>query len=376
MILADAPFAVREGGMLSRLEVGLVDEGVRLVHAAPNSVARGQPGAPAGELFVRVIPYEDRGPGILRRLRDRRFAAELARLREPDDERPIDVIHVFGEGAWATGVDLAESLDAALAVEAWSAGLIPRIVRTRWPGGVERPPLVFFAPDRAIETRLRDEVERHGVGAVRLTPWGVHTPAHAHELLPPNRAPSAMIAGSGRDPEAWAAVLSALAAPGPQTRLMIFADAEAVAAARAWPVVNRLGLTDRFTLTPSVEARRELTLQCDLLILPEALGEHRSLTLDAMAAGVVVIAAADPMVAVFAEGTTARVVERPSHERWSAALAALLDNPDQARALAESARDHVRRNQRASMHVASIADAYEWMTAGDTLPFGRLPHVR
>lgn len=376
MILADAAFAVRERGLLSRIEVGLVDEGVRLIHAVPNSVAREQPGAAGGELFVRVVAYEDRGPGILRRLRDRRFAADLARLRDPDDERSIDVIHVFGERAWATGVELAEALDAALAVEVWSAGLITRIARTRWPGGADRPPVVFFAPDRAMETRLRDEVERPGAGVVRFTPWGVHTPATAHELLPPNRAPSAMIAGSGRDPEAWAAVLGALAAPGPQTKLMIFADAEAVGPARAWPVVNRLGLTDRFTLTPSVEARRELTLQCDVLIMPEALGEHRSLMLDAMAAGVVVAAAADPMIGALIDGSTARVVERPNAERWSAALTGLLDNPDGARALAESARDHTRRNQRASAHVASVVDAYEWMTAGDTLPFGGSPHVR
>ncbi len=373
LILTDASFATRERAMLSRLEVGLADEGVRIIQAVPRSAAPDEGGQPPGQLFVQQLVYEDRGPGLLRRLRDRRLAESIEALRDPEDERPVDIVHVFGEGgggAWATAAELAARFQAALAVEVWSAECVERASHVRIPPGFERFPLVFFAPGRPIEERLREDVERPGLGAVRYTPWGVHTPAAAHELLPVGRATSAMIAGSGRDSAPYAAALAGLAAPGPQAQLMAFADAAAITRADAWPVVNRLGLTDRFTLAPDIEARRDLTLACDLLLVPEARGEHRTLVLDAMAAGILVIAASDPWVGWFIEGRTARLVDRPQPDRWASVLSSVLADIPAARALAASAREHVRQQQRASAHVASVVDAYEWLTAGDTLPFG------
>ncbi len=377
LILTDASFATREREMLLRLQVGLADEGVRIIHAVPRSAApeEGQP--PAGQVFVEQVVYEDRGPGFLGRLRDRRFAEQIDRLHDPADERPVDVVHVFGEpgsgsggGAWATGAELAARFQAALGIEVWSAECVERAARLHPASGVDRPPTVFFAPDRPTEGRLREEVERPGIGAVRYTPWGVHTPASAHDLLAEGRSPSVMIAGSGRDSGSYAAALAGLAAPGPQSRLMIFADAEAMGRARAWPVVNRLGLIDRFTLAPDIEGRRDLTLKCDLLLIAEALGEHRTLVLDAMAVGALVVAAPDPMVGWLIDGRTARLVDRAQPDSWAALLASLLSDEPGARVLAASARKHVRQQQRASAHVASVVDAYEWLTAGDALPFG------
>lgn len=371
LILTDGSFANRERAMLSRLEVGLADEGVRVIHALPRSVAPDAAETPQGELFVQKIVYEDRGPSILRRLRDRRLADAIERLRDPQDERPVDIIHVFGEAAWATGADLAARFQAALALEIWSAASIQKAGDLRAPAAPDRLPLVFFAPDRPTEHALRQLLDDSV--PVRLSPWGVHTPATAHPLLAEERAPSAMIAGSGVDRAGYTAALEGLAAPGPQSSLMIFADADAVERAGGWSTVNRLGLSERFTLTPWVEGRRDLTLGCDLLIVPEALGEHRSIVLDAMAAGSVVIAAADPGVGWLIEGTTGRLVDRPHVDRWAGVVSSVLSNPDAARHLAATARDHVRQHQRASTHVASVVDAYEWLTAGETLPFGHAP---
>jgi glycosyltransferase involved in cell wall biosynthesis len=151
---------------------------------------------------------------------------------------------------------------------------------------------------------------------------------------------------------------------------MFFAEAEAVHVSGIWPLVRRLGLSERFTLAPDVEARRELALRGDALVLPEALGEHRTLTLDAMAAGMVVIAAADPLVSVLVDTRTARLVDKPSAERWAGALRWLAESRDPARALALAAREHVRAQCRASAHVAAVMDAYEWMTASESIPFG------
>ncbi len=370
LILTDASFATRERALLSRLEVGLADEGVRIIHAIPRSAAADESGQPAGELFVQRVLYEDRGPGLLRRMRDRRLAESLDALREPQDERPIDIVHVFGEGAWATGADMAGRFQIPLAVEVWSSAALERVPHLRIPGP-DRPPLVYFAPDRPVERRLRDVLEGAPVASLRYTPWGVHTPAEPHDLLAQGRAPSAMIVGSGLQPSHYAALLSALAG-GPQAELMVFADAGAIARAGAWSMVSRLGLTDRFTLTPDAEVRRDLTLRCDALLVPDVLGEHRSIALDAMAAGIAVIAAADPMVGWLIDGVTARLVEPTSAEAWGAALSSVLADRQAAARLASSAREHVRLQQRASAHVASVVDAYEWLTT-DTLPFGATP---
>lgn len=197
LIIADASFHAREREMLSRLEVGLVNEGVRVVQAVPRSVADRDPGAGQDGVFARSLVYDDRGPALLRRLRDRTFAAEVARLREPEDERPVEVVHVFGEGAWETAAGVAGALGSALAVEVWSAALIGRAARARWPAAGERAPVLFMAPDRPIESRLREEVERPGLGAVRLAPWGVHVPAAPREAPPSDRVRSIMIGGGG-----------------------------------------------------------------------------------------------------------------------------------------------------------------------------------
>ena len=63
LILADGLFATRERALLSRLEVGLADEGVRVVQATPEDVpasAAGLAGAatdPAGFLEIRHERY-------------------------------------------------------------------------------------------------------------------------------------------------------------------------------------------------------------------------------------------------------------------------------------------------------------------------------
>jgi glycosyltransferase involved in cell wall biosynthesis len=181
---------------------------------------------------------------------------------------------------------------------------------------------------------------------------------------------SAMLIASGRDAGAIGAALEGLARVLPEApELMVFAESDAIERARLWPLVKRLGITDRFTLSPDLEARRELALRADLLLLPEALGDHRTLTLDAMAAGMVVVAGADPMVTALRDGETARLVDAPRPERWAEALAWSLRNRADARALGLSAREHVRTCCRASGQVASVVDAYEWMLRGEAIPF-------
>jgi hypothetical protein len=374
LILADKSFATRERSLLTRLEVGLVDEGVRVVHAVPRSVAP-ELTPPTGELFTQRVAYEDRGPRLFRRARARQLVAELTGTHDTASEPPVDLVHVFGDDAWPLATEVAALLGVGLAVEVWRADLVAPAVRLRpggpGGGGQDRAssPVVLFAVDRPMERLLRDEADRTGGAAVRPCALGVHTPARPHDLLTPGRVPSILIVGGGHDAAGLAAALRGIVAMPAGVEPLVFADADMCRRTGAWGVVRRLGLTSRFTLVPEVEARREITLRSDLVLMPEAIGEHRSFTLDAMAAGAVVVAAADPMVSHLIEGRTARLVERPLAERWTAVVGSVLADPLAARTLAASAREYTRASCRATAHVAAVIDAYEWMTTGDALPF-------
>jgi len=360
LIIADETFAAHERSMLLRLEIGLIDEGVRVVHAVPRAAA----GWNHSDLFSQAVSYESRGMSISRAWRAQQLVAAVL-SRAADKERPVDIVHAFGRESWAMATEVSRQVGASLAIEVFTAEDADAAARLRSPGDVTGP--ILFVPDPALEKRLK------GAGAaapVRVTPWGVHTPSSPRPPFEAGHVPSIMIAGTGRDAGAMLAALEGLAAVSPRVPdLMAFAEAEAVRVARVWPAVKRLGLTERFTLIPDLEARRDLVLRGDILLLPEARGDHRSLTMDAMAAGMVLIAAADPMVGVLIDHRTARLVHRPSAEHWSGAISWALDDQEGARSLAGSAQGFVRAHCRASSHVASVVDAYEWMTAAESIPF-------
>ncbi len=378
VILADASFATRERAMLSRVEVGLVGEGVRVVHAIPESarVAHASTGLASGELFAQALSYNDRGPALTRPWRARKLVEAIERRKEGGDERSTDIVHAVGYEAWPMGLELAAQTGCPIAIEVWRAAMVPAAARLRGAVQTDLGPTspLFLVPDKALERLLRTELERSGPGSegvvVRVTPWGVHTPAKAHEVLSPGKSVSVVVIGSGSDRAGFEAALAGLAEVVKRgVEMMIFVDSEASQKAGAWAIAKSLGLTEQFTLVPELEARRELTLCSDILVLPEAIGEYRSLTLDAMAAGVVVVAAPDAMVGCLIDGRTARLVERAQADRWSAVLSGVMEDPVQSRALAESAREYVRQSHRASAHVAAVVDAYEWMVSRDALPF-------
>ena len=360
LILTDESFASRERAMLSRLEVGLADEGIRVIHAIPQKASAWH----HPEVNAQAMTYQARGMVVSRSWRVRQALNSLEDLADGQD-RPADLIHCFGQGCWAFAAELARLTSANLAVELWAASLLGHSVRLR-SGTTSHAP-IYFASDPALERAVRAQDPNL---PVRSTPWGVHTPGQPLDILSEGRTASIMIAGSGRDAPAMSAALEGLASvAGRHPEIMVFADAAAIRNAAAWPLARRNGLLGRLTLIPDLEARREPALRADILLLPEARGEQRSLVLDAMAHGMLVIAAADPLSSTLIDARTARLVDKPTSDRWSAAIGWALDDRAQARALARAGREHIRLHRRASAHVASVVDAYEWMTSGEAIPF-------
>lgn len=373
VVLADELFASRERAMLRRLEVGLADEGVRVIHAIPERSA----GSEGIGLFSKTVTYSDVAMPMAERFRATTLTRSLTSLAESEEPgesgRAVDVVHVFGGGGWGLGRRLAQQTGAGLVLEVWRMGLVARATAFREvhagrDDGAPTGPL-FLAPDPAIERALLAE----GPGfSVRLAPWGVHTPPETREIMAEGRLPSIMVVGTGRDAGAYSAVIRGLAlAEQKGNDFVVFMDARAAARSRIWSLAHALGLLDRLSLIEELEGRRDLVLLGDILIHPEHGGEQRSIVLDAMAAGMAVVAAADPAVSILADGRTARLVKVPdeSGEGWSRALSGLLADRAGARSVARMAHDLVSRERKASAQVTAVLDAYAWMTPKASIPF-------
>ncbi len=368
LIVADAAFARFERAMLERLAVGLADEGVRVVYAAPSSVLA----KVDSDLFSRRIGYTNPRHISLSKLRGQKLARVALAQCEPSDSSGIDLVHAFGNRAWRIALAAGEFLDAPVALEVACKADVTTI--SRLPRHAMPDVVVASAPDGAVEQALR----ARGISMpIRTARWGVHALSDPRPILQDERAVSVCLGGRGSDIDACAELgraLSDVLKSGEE--IMVFADAEVAHSARIWHHFRERKLLDHLSLVPDMEARRELLLQADILLVPEALGEHRTLILDAMGAGMVVIARDDPFIENLRDGETARVLRQGDAQRWEESLSALLRNRADARRIAESGRQYIRATRKASSQVAAVLDSYEWMVGDDAIPFDASKRVR
>ncbi len=358
LLVTDPRFAVRERELLLRLQVGLADEGVRVVQALPGATPGGpEPtGLEPESLSTGSVQYEAVGLPFSVRRRAARLAEAVRHAERLDDQQPaVDLVHAFGGTSWPIAAELARQQRAGLALEVWRIGLVDQA--SRFHLGSLRP--VLFAPDESIERAAT--IHPSGL-PVRLTPWGVYAREQKRSVLDPGRTPSVMIVASGHDPAGLWACLEGLAEVARSVpELLIFADAQAAHRARLARLAAKLGVTKNLSLIEDIETRRDLLVFGDVLLLPEARGEQRSVVLDAMAGGMIVVAARDPAVSSLRDGQTAVLVPSATRPAWTAALRSVFEDASRSRRLAADARRWVAEQRPASRHVRSVLSAYEWM---------------
>ncbi len=362
VVMPGRAFASRERSLLQHLEVGLASEGARVVHAIPS----GSRLASEPDVFSQVLLYDARGLTFTRGIRARRLVEQLRDLPRGSDEPVVDVVHSFDD-SWPFAIEVARATGAALAVDFWSAAMTRKASAIR-SAAHDVAGLVMLAPDSAIERLLQREIE--GV-SVRRTPWGVHCPVEVRSILQPDRAPSLVLSATGAESAPLETVIQGLVQVLDKfDNAIVLCDAHAARRAQVWPLIRKLGLDEKFSMTSLLESSRELPLKADILLMPEAVGEFKSFALDAMASGMAVVAMDDPSLSYLQSGRTARLVTGSNPTAWSEAILELLENPERARLLGESARKYVRAEHRVSVYVANVIDAYEWMTSGDSLRIG------
>ncbi len=386
LIIADQSFAARERLMLSRLEVGLADEGVRVVRAQPSD----SPPPPEG--FSDRLLYEPQGAltsllGFLpagewfaridARSEARRLLERVAALALPGREGPIDIVHAWGEGCWPLAVELSRLCGAGLALEVWSAHLAQslHVVEQHLKEGRESADLVWLAPTASI----RGAVMRSRAEApCRLASWGVHVSGEPSAWRKADAPASFVVISSGREPDSDIAAITGLAAAvRAEPNVLVFLDSAGVKSHhRVWAAAKSSGLLDRMSVIPDIEGRRELVLMADVLIQPEGGMGERSIVLDSMAAGMTVIARRDPYADALVEDRTAIIVDDRTAAGWEKAVHRVLADPPAAKRIGAAARDFLRRERTVSAHVAQIIAAYESIREREPLPFDAAPDVR
>lgn len=349
LILADAQFAKHERALIERVVVGLTVEGIEAQLILPRD--RGLSAFRVG-LLGEPIWYADRGLLITRKIR----AAQIARSiteRYGDATRPVDIVHVMGGGAWGMGLELSRLLGAGLALEVWRAGLAGHAANLNLE---EEDRAIFLVPERSFEDNLRKSMKQ---ARVRHVPWGAHVPEQPVPVFREDKLISIVLMGSGRQQDHCVAAYTGIAeAIASRSDIMLFANQELVERAGLWARVKKDKLQDRFTVIDRSEDRRDLLLRCDMLVYPETLHEERTLLLDAMGAGLVVITGNDEKIQPLNEESGVIVVSRAVADDWSEQVRTVIRSRDHAMECAVRVREYIRTHRRSGLHIEALSDAY------------------
>ncbi len=376
LLIADTHFATHEHAMLRRIEVAAAEDGRRVVLAHPNTAP-----TPAPSPFASHIAYPSREWRSIKKLTARAragsLAAALADLELPSPttegaDRPIDVIHALGDGCWPIAFALADLVGVPICADVHSPRALAEAARihTSRAKHAPEPPVAWLAPDGPALARLQSALP---AARTRLAPWGVFLPANPSRALTRAKdvAVSLVIAGSGSDPSAARGVLTGLASlPSDAPPTLLFLDSTFLSHRHSlYRDIRSLNLLDRLSIIDNLEGHRDIALRADVLLLPEALSLHSTLLLDALAAPLGVIAAADPGIEALTASEAPVLLESPTPTSWGEAVLGLLRDPESARHRALKGRPYIERERQASAHTRAVLAAYEALANSGPLPF-------
>jgi hypothetical protein len=230
------------------------------------------------------------------------------------------------------------------------------------------PAVWWNAADPALGAEL-NRVLAGGKGGASLrvasNAWGVHVPEEPHSEIDPTRTGTVVMwCGSalkgGRGAAEVGALLEGLRARSQSPRgLLVLANEPTADRLGLWKLARSMDLSAFVSVVPELTERWDLTLEADALVIPSADGEQHGFVLDAMAAGMPVIARADDLASHLVDHETAILVRDGTAAAWRNAASEVLDQPTRAVALGSSARQFIREKRLASAWVAGVMKLYE-----------------
>ena len=337
------------------LVVGLLDERVRVAQVVSEQVAKTEAG-PFGETFA----FRDSDWSLWRRYQISRMASQLAELE-------VSVVHALGGRVWSGSLGLARRLGVPLVATASMADDVGASAKLMRRSGAVR---VAFTPTTAP---LAEAVAKL-LGPrtlVQVIPPGVHIPSEPPTGPKDREALCVVITGNGKLDADYQAVLSALPMvvekyPDAQ----FFFNSQRQDQHQLWQAARKLGLLSNVSLVPRRPGHHELLLRADVLIQPQALGQSSGLTIQAMAQGLPVVARRDDWLDYLLPDETARVVDVSEPAAWAQHMLDVIEKPEAAAALGQSAREWVGRKHVAARQVALTLAMYRQVT-GEAFKFSK-----
>lgn len=416
LLLPEKSFAGRERALLERLSVGLADEGARVFQGVPGvgldaeDVRNERLG-----LFATPVPFADRGlpwteslrAGVLVESVARASATGMGGFGGGSLGRPVGVgggtgvqiVHAFGRSTWElawqtaaksrSGPGGSASGDvggaASVVVEVYSGSCVE--AAASWAAKLAHrdggPTVWWNAADPALGAELnRAMVGIKGGAALRVgsNAWGVHVPEEPHSEIDPTRTGTVVLwcgggasggglkgrrVASGRELKEVAALFEGLRARSQSPRgLLVLANEPTADRLGLWKLARTMDLSACLSVVPELTERWDLTLEADALVIPSADGEQHGFVLDAMAAGMPIIARADDLASHLVDHETAVLVRESTAAAWRNAASELLDQPARAVSLGSSARQFIREKRLASAWVAGVMKLYERAVSG------------
>ncbi len=342
-LLANTAWLDEELPTLKHVIVGLIDEQVRIAQVVPERFPVDE-----SSVFAERVGWAETRWRWLNRGR-------IVRLSDRLNELGVDLIHALDGRLWMGAAALAEKLQRPLVLNASSwmdLKEADRVCRKLVPGRA-----AFTATTEPLCAALRERMDESV--PVELIPAGVYRSEADETQRLATDALCAIVSGNGLHDPAYDALLEGMAQlVQRQPQAQFFFDGQDSDQHHVWRAAEARGLLSNISLIPRRLGHRELLLRADVLLHPQALGKSRTLTLQAMAAGVPVVALADRWLDYLIDEQTAWVVSQPDADAWGAMLRRLVEQSDEARALAAKAREWVVQDRPASRQVEAILTLY------------------
>ena len=351
-LVVDRVWLADEQAMYRFLVVGLMDEQVQVMQVVPQGLTQGAAGT-----FGRQVTWRPTGLAWLMRRRIEALGDSLEPL-------VVTVLHALDGRLWAGALRLAGRLGVPVVLASNRESDLAQAVGLRRQIAANRT--AFSAATAPLQQALRQRVSDPSM--VYLVPPGAHIPAE-------KGIPSAgdvlcmVITGNGVFDVQYQALYEALVEfveAHPQT--LLFFDTQGGDPHPLWQAARRYNLLNYSSMIPSHLSHRKLLMGAHVLIQPQANGQARCLTIQAMACGVPVLAKEDPWIDYLIDGQTAWMTKQGGMSSWAGLIRRWQREPAAVAALTDTARQWVRERHLASAQVEQTLDMYHKL-AGQTYKF-------
>ncbi len=338
----DAEALDRLGAVLRHLVVGLVDQAVPL------------------RLVSNDRRIESLGPvqtHLHKSIRWPMAERRLAALVEALAAQPPDAVHALSAASYRIAQTIAMAFEAETVVQVASLADV-RAVRRMGEPGADRY-LTFSQPlAHLLIESLKIPHDR-----VEVIRPGIRAEAHRACFSEPERTPTLLSFARferGGGIERLIGAAERLGERGREFMLFLLGEGPRERAIRR--VIRERNLTSLVTLARPDGDRLEVLRSGDILVEPAAATAFRSVTLEALAAGVAVVTVADPVNDHLQAGKTAVVCEKADAALLADAIDGLLADPEKTRRMVDAGMEYVRARHTVSGMAEQTAESYRNLT--------------